>query len=131
MNILDNAKEIAEIIKKYDDLPLYQRIIDLRDEIFNLREENLLLKERIKELERVLETKQKMTFRKPFYYQENDPQPYCAKCWEADNIAIHLDGPSPIIAGPRYDCPNCKTMFIHPRRDPSSYPPAETDFSPF
>jgi hypothetical protein len=29
MNILDNAKDIAELIKKYNDQELYQRIVDL------------------------------------------------------------------------------------------------------
>ncbi len=38
MNILDNAKSIAELVKKYNDQDLYERIIDLRDEIFKLKE---------------------------------------------------------------------------------------------
>jgi hypothetical protein len=31
-------KEVADLVKKYNDLDLYQKIIDLRDEIFQLRE---------------------------------------------------------------------------------------------
>jgi len=50
MGIIDNAKDIAELIKKYNDIELYQKIIDLRDEIFELREDNLKLKEKLKPL---------------------------------------------------------------------------------
>jgi len=50
--VVDHAKELAELIKKYINQELYQRIVDLRDDIFNLSEKNLQLRKRIKELER-------------------------------------------------------------------------------
>ncbi len=40
MGILDNAKEPAGLVKKYNDFDLYQKILDLCDEIFQLREDN-------------------------------------------------------------------------------------------
>ena len=45
MSILNNAKEIADLIKKYNDQDLYERIVALREQILELREENLSLKE--------------------------------------------------------------------------------------
>lgn len=51
MGIIDKTKEISEIVRKYNDLELYQKILDLRDEIFELRNENLELKEKLKKKE--------------------------------------------------------------------------------
>ena len=50
MGIIDNVKDIAKLIKKYDDIELYKKIIDLHDEILELRENNLKLKGKIKSL---------------------------------------------------------------------------------
>jgi len=52
MGIIDHAKDIAELIKKYNDAELYQKIVNLRDEIFELREDNLKLKEKINQIAR-------------------------------------------------------------------------------
>ena len=43
-DILGHAKEVAELVRKYNNMELYQKIVDLRDEIFQLSEENLSLK---------------------------------------------------------------------------------------
>ena len=51
MGIIDNVKDIAELIKKYNNVELNRKIIDLRDEIFELKENNLELKEKIKALD--------------------------------------------------------------------------------
>jgi hypothetical protein len=51
MGALENVKEIASLVQKYHDQELYQRMVDLRDEIFALREENLSLKETLKQMQ--------------------------------------------------------------------------------
>ena len=45
MSIIDHAKEVAELIKKYDNQELYERIVLFREEILELREDNLRMKE--------------------------------------------------------------------------------------
>ena len=47
MSILDNAKDIVDLAKKYSDQDLYERIVSLRDEIFELKDENRKLKKRV------------------------------------------------------------------------------------
>lgn len=112
MGIVDSAKELADLIKKVGDVELYRKIVELEGEIIELTRQTRTQEEEIERLKGLVATKEKMVFRKPFYFLENDPQPYCPKCWEVDKIAVHLDGPSEVVAGPRYDCPNCKTYFI-------------------
>jgi hypothetical protein len=108
MNILENAKEIAEIIKKYDDLELYQKIIDLRDEIFKLREENLGLKEKIKEMERAEEIRVSLVKDGNLYYGvlENGSKsgPYCLTCWDSDRKLINVIQ----LSTSYFSCNRCK-----------------------
>ena len=114
MGIIDNAKEVADLIKKIGDIELYRKIVELEGEIVELTRQKRSLEEKTETLEKLLALKQEMVFKKPFYYQDKDPHPYCPKCWEADKKAIHLDGPSRIERSQRYDCQNCKNHFYHP-----------------
>ena len=122
MGIIENVKEVADLVKKAGNIDLYRKIIELEGEIIELTHQKRSLGGQMEELKRLLNTKQQMVFNKPFYYQGDDPHPYCPKCWESDKEAIHLDGPQEMMAGPRYDCPNCKNHFIHPRRRIDSSP---------
>jgi len=94
MGILDNAKEVANLIKKYNDQDLYQKIINLRDEIFNLREEKQQLKERVNELERAEDIGSKLERRGNVYYrtdrEEDQSGPFCMSCWDADRKLVNV-----------------------------------------
>lgn len=90
MSIISNAKEIADVIKKLGDIELYRKIVELEGEIIELTRANHSLELRVEELTRTLTIKQKLTFKAPFYYAENDHVPYCPKCWESESKAIHL-----------------------------------------
>jgi hypothetical protein len=112
MSIINNAKEIADLIKKMGDIDLYRRIVELEGEIVDLTRAKRDAEAEIERLRYTLKTKEQMSFKKPFYYMVNDPVPYCPKCWEVNHVAVHMDGPIDVMAGPRYDCHNCKTMII-------------------
>ena len=112
MSIINNAKEIADIVKKLGDIELYRRIVDLEGEILDLTRAKRDAEAEVEHLRETLKIKDKMTFKKPFYYMADDPVPFCPKCWEVDKIAIHMDGPRDVMVGSRYDCHNCKTMII-------------------
>src|SRR5262245_34678792 len=93
-DVLTSAKEIAELIRAYNNMELYQKIVDLRDEIFKLSEENLTLKGRICELERQQEVVAKLTRDGNVYYQDlgNGERrgPFCLACWDGDRKLINL-----------------------------------------
>lgn len=111
MGIIDSAKEIADLIKKVGDTDLYRKIVELESEIIDLTRQSRAQQVEIEGLKDVLVKKEKMVFRKPFYFLESDPHPYCPKCWEVNKIAVHLDGPVQLNSGPMHTCPNCKTNF--------------------
>jgi len=86
MGIIDNVKDIAELIKKYNNVELNRKIIDLRDEIFELRENNLKLKEENK-------ISEKIVFEKPYYWLKDGLKkdgPYCQKCYDDNKKLIRL-----------------------------------------
>lgn len=114
MSILDNAKDIAELIKKYNDQELYQRIIDLRDEIFELKEENRLLRERLVENQnwddKASQYKLTKTSGGAVVYESKEPPLHfaCPSCFEQKLVHILQDNRT--YSG-SYNCPKCKANY--------------------
>jgi hypothetical protein len=93
MNIVDHAKEIAELIKKYNDQDLYQRILELREEILWLREENLALHKDLKSLKEASDISARLRREGNCYFLDDDKEkerPYCLTCWDADRKLVSL-----------------------------------------
>lgn len=112
MSILENTKEIAELIKKMGNIDLYKRIVELEGQIINLSRDKHQLEVKLYEIEKAIEQEQDMEFRMPFYYKGEDPHPFCPKCWEANRKAIHLKGPiNDQMMGTSYHCYECKNTF--------------------
>jgi hypothetical protein len=108
MGIVENTKEIVDLVKKVGDADLYRRIVELEHEVFQLSRENLILKKNEAELQDQLRNRGKMRFQKPFYYNGEDQDPYCPRCWDASTLAVHLFQ----TTEKRFDCPNCKQMYL-------------------
>ncbi|MEO6787645.1 MAG: hypothetical protein ABI318_16075 [Chthoniobacteraceae bacterium] len=111
-------KDIVDLMKKGATLEAQEKIMELREGALELQEENLRLKnelknekENIKALEQKLAFHGSLTFKKPFYFGENDPVPFCPICWEKNSKAIHLQGP---IADDYYlySCKVCNGDFV-------------------
>lgn len=111
MSIIDNAKEIADLIKKIGDIELYRRIIELEGEILDLTKTKRDAETEIEKLKEIINTQSKMEFKKPFYFYKDDESPYCPKCWEVERIAIHLDGLFQSVHKKYYMCHNCKNTW--------------------
>ncbi len=114
MGIIDHVKDILKLIKKYDDAEIYQKIVDLRDEIFELKEENLNLKEKIKNLIEEKKISEKMVFEAPFYWKMDGDKkdgPLCQKCYDDYKKLIRLQA----LENGYWQCCVCKNYF----RDPS------------
>ena len=115
MGLLENMKEIADLIKRAGDIDLYRKIVESEGEIIDLTRQNRHLEERIRELERTVALQKAMEFDEPFYRREGDKTPYCPACWEANRLAVHLTYMWKTSSGPRWDCPNCKHTYIAKR----------------
>ncbi len=108
MSVIQDFKEIGELLKKGATVPAQEKIMELREKVLKLQEENIGLKKRINEVEEQLKISKKMIFKKLFYYVENDDVPFCPNCWEDQKKAIHLHN----IAVGVYQCFNCKSNYV-------------------
>lgn len=116
MGVIDNLKEIAHLVKKFNDAEINQKIDAFEREIVELTLQIGSLEEENEELKKTLSLIQKMRFKKPFYYQEDNPVPFCPRCWEKEKKPVHLYGPVKVTAGLRYGCPQCKEFFVEEGR---------------
>lgn len=106
MGIIDNAKEIADLIKKYNDQDLYEKIIDLREKILSLKEENIFLKEKLRKYQNAANIAEDLVKSGNIYYKKNDEekkQPFCMTCWDADQKLVTL-----IVSGGVTYCTICR-----------------------
>ena len=108
MSIIDNAKEIADLIKKMGDIELYRKIVSLEGEVIDLTREKRELEEKCSGLQRAINLKRLLTFKEPFYFEGNDNTPYCAPCWELKHDAVHVVKVWAEGGETRWDCPVCK-----------------------
>ena len=110
MSVIDQAKEIAGLIKKIGDIELYRKIVELEGEIIELTRSNRELEEAKGDLERQLALKKSMTFKAPFYFIDGDAVPFCPNCWEKYNLPVHMSGYPPNKPA-AYDCTACLVKF--------------------
>ncbi len=112
MGLIENMKELADLIKKAGDIELYRKIVEAEGEIMGLTQENRRLGEKVLELERTLALQKRMEFKELFYFQDGDKTPHCPNCWEASKLAVHVtlifDDPKRT----RWDCPHCKQTYL-------------------
>ena len=111
MGILDNAKDIAKAVEGIHNLELYQRVLALYSDIVGMVEENIKLREENRELKNSLALKATMVFKAPFYFASDDPIPYCPRCWETKQTAIHLFKYLDRSDLTRWDCHDCNKSY--------------------
>lgn len=70
MSIIDNAKEVADLIKAAENTEHYRKIVELEGEIIELTRQNRKLEETVEEQKSLLALKEKMIWKNPFYVIE-------------------------------------------------------------
>ncbi|TWU23468.1 hypothetical protein Pla52o_30040 [Novipirellula galeiformis] len=99
MGIIENARDIADLVKKYNDQDLYARIVELREEILAIREENLELREAVRKLTDSVAVSAEIERQGNCYYRKDDTDrqhPFCLTCWDYERKLVGL------ILAPRY-----------------------------
>jgi hypothetical protein len=120
MGVIDNLKEVADLVRKAGDFELYRRITGLEGEVIDLTRTNQRLQLENDELKAKVSAKLEMKFRAPFWYVDGDDVPYCPRCWEAEARQVHLHGR--VADGSRFDCLNCKNIFYRDRPNDTEGP---------
>ena len=121
MSIIDNAKDIAGLIKKMGDIELYRKIVELEAEAIDLTKQLMEKDVKIGQLEDALSLKDTLVCKNSAFWKVDDSGnivdgPYCSTCWEVDSkacriISTHLPKG---VTGARWgwvQCPKCKVPF--------------------
>ena len=78
----------------------------------DLLNELAVLRKRNAELEAEIERKEKLTYRPPFFFREDDPFPYCKHCYQVNKQAVYLDAPfEHADGGFGYPCGSCAKVY--------------------
>lgn len=133
MGIIDNAKEVADLIKKIGDQDLYRRIVDLQGEVVELSgkvvtlsQQLLTSQQKIAEFDALLNIRGKMQRLGSFYFLVDDPDGHCPKCREVDHRMVHLVSMRHDKMGIQWTCPQCRTAYRgSPKREHQHASPSE------
>jgi len=108
---VENIKEVADLVKKFNDIELNRRILTLENEVLDLSREKRRAEEKIEELERTLKLRKELYFYEPFYWTMGDTIPYCPSCWESKTITVHVVFGHDRPDGSMWHCPSCKHSY--------------------
>jgi len=112
VGIIDTVKDVAILVQKADNIDLVKHVLALQTQVQEILDENRALKSRVEELEMLLSFAKTVKFQAPFYFAENDNIPLCARCWEVNKKAVHVVSIYKGSDGDRWDCPECKYMYL-------------------
>jgi hypothetical protein len=112
---IQGVKEIADLVRKYNDYPLYEKIVHLQAQVLDLTTERCTLKDENDTLRARLQERTHTAFRNPYYYIDGDEAPLCPRCYETSNreLRVHLTHPaSEMMNGFGRVCRNCKWFYL-------------------
>jgi hypothetical protein len=109
-------KDVTDLVKKGATIEAQEKILALREAALMLQEENLKLKDRIKDLEDELSVKENLVFEEKCYWLFKDGEqkdgPFCQICKDKDNKLIRMQVRQ---QGNFWKCYVCKTAFRTPK----------------
>ena len=115
MAILPSFKvqDIVDLFKKGATIEAQEKIMKFREAALQLQEENLKLKEKIRELEQQQEIKDSLVWDGSVYWRQTGNQregPYCPTCYDSNSKHIRLQEHQD-VADPDWFCGVCKGFF--------------------
>lgn len=111
MGVVENMKDVADLVKKFNDIELNRRILTLENEVLDLSREKRRGEERIEELERAIKFSKELVLRDGFYWVEGDSTGFCTACWDAKHLAVHVKRLPLPVHHHRFQCPHCATLY--------------------
>tara|TARA_B100000614_G_C14548131_1_gene492875 strand:- start:130 stop:528 length:399 start_codon:yes stop_codon:yes gene_type:complete len=108
--INESSSSLKEAETKLKLAELISALADAKVSIADIKSELIDKDTKIDDLKRELEMKSNLIFKKPYYFQDGDQQPFCPVCWENDSKTIHLQGPENYNGETGYNCLVCKNV---------------------
>ncbi len=112
MGLIENAKEVADLVKKIGDIELYRKIVALEGEIIDLTRKGRFLETENDELKSALKKKKDLSFSAQFFVDAEQKRNCCPHCWQDDQKIIYVIGPQHYEDGrSSYTCPTCGRFY--------------------
>lgn len=106
-------KNVADIVKRADNLELYAMLLDLQSKALELQEENAQLKQQLADRSRIESLRSHIIRHdQPFITLKDDDNQiiYCAHCWDTKEKLIQVNTePKPAV----FTCPSCKNSGVY------------------
>src|SRR5687767_5136004 len=88
MSWLSTIKEVTELVQKADNIDLMRKLMDVEAEMMEMQQSNAMLQQRVSELEREKDLRDRLVYHEPAYYLKQadgtEDGPYCNACWEVE-----------------------------------------------
>ena len=112
MGLVENFKQVVEVVQKIDNVGLYRQILSLQSDALNLMQENMSLRDEVRVLKEKLTIRGEITFESNAYWLDREGKragPFCSACQDTKEQLVRLQ---PFINVPgRHRCPSCKELF--------------------
>lgn len=103
--MIEYMKAIKDVLFEAWKIEEYTKILDIQWQLSISQNENLELKNQIRELKILLDKSKKMVFKNNAYYNWED-WPFCSRCWDKNKDSIRI---IPRTKDWNYAyCPECK-----------------------
>jgi hypothetical protein len=113
MGAAEYVKDVAEFVKKFNDIELNRRILKLEEEVIDLTRDKRRADEKVEELERALKFSKELVLKDGFYWLEGDTTGFCTACWDAKHLAVHVKRLPLPVEHHRFQCPHCKALYAN------------------
>jgi len=118
MGFLPDYKEIAELLKRGLTIEAQEKIMELRVGALELQEENLKLRQRVRDLESEVAVSRHLTFEARtglYWLQKPDGSqdgPFCSVCYDQHKRLARLHDGRQRAAQTRWLCMICENTFL-------------------
>jgi hypothetical protein len=126
IDVIATVKEVANAVKKYNDVPLMNQVFDLQQALLELQTDYIETKKQLDDARTTLEIRQSIHKRGEYFYKDGDEEPLCAKCWQKDDKPVYMSALRDSSTWGKFrECVVCKHMVIEeqPRRGPRQINP--------
>lgn len=111
MAVLPSYKEIVDLLKKGATLEAQEKIMELREAVVVLQDENIALKQKVAELEQKLQIRSALVWRPPLYWlqeEQGERGPFCQRCYDVNGRLVRLQNPERGF----WRCLECKNNYF-------------------
>ncbi len=125
IDIINTAKEVANAVKKYNDVPLMNQVFELQAALLDLQKQNMELRRELEETRAKLAVKDAIRKRGEYFFKDGEEEPLCPKCWQQDGKPVYLSAQKSSQFYNKYrHCIVCTQTFVEeprPQRGPRQF----------